>query len=78
MPEPAPEILRSLVAFAAARWAGTVSSAVVIVPNAVGLDAELLRAVGLRATPASWVGWSLAPDSSDPLLDARGMGVEIV
>jgi hypothetical protein len=78
MPKPAPEILRSLVAFAAARWAGTVSSAVVIVPNAVGLDAELLRAVGLRATPASWVGWSLAPDPSDPLLDAQGMGVEIV
>ena len=47
-------------------------------PNTVGLNAELLRAVGLRVTSASWIGWVFALDPSDPLLEAQGMALEIV
>lgn len=78
MSRQAPEALRALLAFTASRWAGTVTSPVVTMPNVTGLNSEFLRASGVRVTPAVWTGWIFAADPLDPLLEAEGMDLEII
>lgn len=78
LPQPSPEALRSLIAFAARRWAGSVTSPIVIVPNVADLDPGVLRAAGLRSTPARWAGFLFAPTPYDPLLLGDRTDLEII
>lgn len=57
LPQPGVETLKALLKFAAGLWPDRVSTPTISVPNAWGLDAGLLRAAGVRATPAGFEGY---------------------
>lgn len=72
------ECLAALVGFAARRWAGRATSAVVTVPNPSGIPADALRAARLRAVPAAWAPFAFCLDPADPLLAATATNLEVI
>jgi hypothetical protein len=78
LPQPSAEALGALVQLAQERWACRASSSVVTAPNLKGIDAGLLRAAGLRATPSEFQGYlfaSMCDTRSDEVL---GTNLEVV
>jgi hypothetical protein len=78
LPEPSAEILTALFCFAAAHYAGKVSSPVVLAPNLWGIDPAILRRAGVRATPSAFRGHLYVPGpGDDPFAGAEGTNLEI-
>jgi hypothetical protein len=77
LPEPSAEALVALFRFAAGRYAGRVSSPVVLAPNLWGIDRGLLRRAGARATPSAWRGHLFIPCREDPFAAVEGTNAEI-
>jgi hypothetical protein len=78
LPEPSAEILTALFCFAAAHYAGKVSSPVVLAPNLWGIDPAILRLAGVRATPSAFRGHLYVPSpGDDPFAGTEGTNVEI-
>jgi hypothetical protein len=78
LPQPGVEALQALIQFARRRWDGQATSPVVTAPNLIGIDAAVLRAAGLRATPSAFQGYVF-----DPIADALpaalvGTNLEVV
>lgn len=77
LPEPDVEILKALLRFAAGAWPDRVSTPTISVPNAWGLDAGLLRAAGVRATPSGFDGF-LFTTGDNVWEKAEGTNLEII
>jgi hypothetical protein len=78
IPEATPPILRSLMHFASSRWAERVTSPVITVPNAPGIDSAILRAAGLRATPASFLGYLFFNEPTDLFPNGAVTNLDII
>jgi hypothetical protein len=78
LPEPSADALQALARFAADRWAGQVTSPVVMAPNLQGIDSGLLRSAGFRATPSAFNGYLFFRDRDHAFQDAEATNLEIV
>ncbi len=77
LPDPRAGTLGALLRFAAGRWPDRVSTPTVSAPSLWGLDAELLRAAGARATPSAFEGYLFtAGGGAGPGVD--GTNLEII
>jgi hypothetical protein len=77
LPIPTPELLKAVLEDAGRRWRDRVTSPVVTLPNTCGLEPDLVRSIGLRAT-ASRFNAHLFTTADGPSLDARSTTLEVV
>ena len=78
LPSPDADTLRALCLYAARRWPDRVTAPMVSIPNVWSIDPTILRAAGLRQTPARFVGFIGTYSASDPFTPARGTNLDSV
>lgn len=78
LPQPDAETLHALCAFAARRWADAIGSVRITLPNAWGIEPDILDAAGLRHRAGHFIAQVCAMDPSHLFLQAAGTNLEIV
>jgi hypothetical protein len=78
LPRPSAEALKALLHFASRRWKGRATSPVAIAPNLMGIEAAILRAAGLRATPSVFQGYYFDPMAGALPAAVTGTNMEVI
>jgi hypothetical protein len=78
LPRPSVEALKALVHFTGRRWDGQAASSVITAPNLTGVDAAIIRAAGLRATPSVFQGYYFDPMPDGLPMGLMGTNLEVV